>query len=71
MDDSDAANKAKSLRDLAASLLQDAARCTESARRDALLNEALVRLNEARVLLDQADAEAASRGAIHSTARTH
>jgi len=53
----DTASQAQRLRDRAASLLQDATRCTDPARRDALLSEALMRLDEARRLLDQLEAE--------------
>ncbi len=56
MGDSDAFDQATSLRDRAASLLQDATRCTDPARRDPMLNKALVRLNEARLLLDRGKA---------------
>jgi len=69
MDGNDPASQAQGLRDRAASLLQDAARCTDPVRRDALLSEALVRLGEARRLLDQV--EAARRGAIRSRSRMH
>jgi hypothetical protein len=71
MDESDAANRAKDLRELAASLLRDAARCTDPVLRDGLLSEGLDRLNEARLLLDQAEAEAGSHDAIRPTARMH
>lgn len=69
MDGSDAARQAQGLRDWASSLLQDAMRCADPVRRDALLSEALVRLNEARLLLDQLDAE--RRGANRPTGRMH
>jgi len=65
----DAARQAQILRERAASLLQDATRCTDPARRDALLSEALTRLDEARRLLDQLEAE--RPGANRSTARMH
>ncbi len=71
MGDSGATTKAKLLRNRAASLLRDAARCTDATQRDALLNEALARLNEARLLLNQVDDAASSHGAIQPTARIH
>jgi len=61
MGDSDVASQAEALRNRAAGLLQDAARCSDPVRRDALLRGALARLGEARLLLDGADGLGASR----------
>lgn len=44
-------------------------RCADPVRRDALLSEALVRLNEARLLLDQLEAE--RRGANRPIGKLH
>lgn len=71
MGDSNMASRAKSLRDLATSLLQDAVSCIDPAWRDTLLNEALLRLNEAQLLLDKMDAATNNRRASHTAARTH
>lgn len=69
MNASDVARQAQGLRDWAASLLQEATRCTDPVRRDTLLNDALVRLNEARQLLEQLGAE--RRGADQPMGRMH
>ncbi len=67
MSSSDSASQAKDLRDRAASLLQDAARCSDPVQRDALLGEALAQLNKARRLLDRPE----SHGANRPTTRAH
>ena len=71
MGDNNMHSQAKELRDLATSLLQDAVSCIDPARRDALLNEALLRLNEAQLLLNEIEAAADSRGASYAAARMH
>ncbi len=71
MGDIDMASQAKGLRDLATCLLQDAVSCIDPARRDILLNEALLRLNEAQLLLDKMEAATNNRRACHIAATPH
>ncbi len=68
---SDSARQAKDLRDHATSLLQEAARCSDPARRDGLLREAVARLDEARLLLYRLDNEAEGLGSSRSTRKMH
>ena len=55
MSDGDGANQAQDLREHAAFLLREAARCGDPGQRDSLLREAMARLGEARRLLDRLD----------------
>lgn len=71
MGDSNMDGQAKGLRNLATSLLQDAVSCIDPAQRDALLNEALLRLNEAQLLLNKMEAAASSRRASYAARGTH
>ena len=56
MTDGDAATQAQALRDNAAALLQEAAESTDLALRDTLTRKALTQIEEARRLLDAAEA---------------
>ena len=71
MSDGDSARQAKDLRDHATSLLQEAARCGDPARRDGLLRAAVARLNEARLLLDRLDDTSERLGSSHSAKGVH
>ncbi len=62
---------AKTLRDHATSLLQEAAQCGDPVRRDGLLRAAIARLNEARRLLDQLDDASERLGSSHSINGVH
>ena len=55
MTDGGSVRQVQYLRDHAVTLLQEAAQCGDSARRDGLLREAVARLDEARLLLDRLD----------------
>ena len=71
MSDGDGARQAQDLRDHATSLLQDAARCGDPVRRDRLLRQAVARLNEARLLMNQPDAACERLGASHPAQGIH
>ena len=66
-----AQGQARTLRDHATSLLQEAAQCGDPARRDGLLRAAVARLNEARRLLDQLDDTSERLGSSHSMKGAH
>ena len=66
-----AQGQAKTLREHATSLLQEAAQCGDPVRRDSLLRAAVTRLNEARRLLDQPDDTSERLGSSHSTNGIH
>ena len=66
-----AQDQAKTLRDHATSLLQEAAQCGDPARRDGLLRAAVARLNEARRLLDQLDDTSERLGSSHLIKGVH
>lgn len=71
MTDGDSVRQVQYLRDHAITLLQEAAQCSDSERRDGLLREAVARLDEARLLLDRLDSSPERLGVNHSTKRIH
>ena len=70
MSNGDSTRQAQDLRDQATSLLHEAAQCSDPARRDGLLREAITRLEKARLLLHGLDEEAEGLG-LGPTRRTH